>query len=85
MEDKDPKQREIESFDLVNDYERGAYALINQNSTDWAKAGSAGWNSVRGFGHGEMLIRRDLLGESLLVAPRKRGLHQQKGQYENAV
>jgi hypothetical protein len=79
MEDKDPEQREIESFDRVNDDEIGTYALINQNSTDWAKAGSAGWNSVRGFGHGEVLIRRDLLGESLLVAPRKRMVHQQEG------
>jgi hypothetical protein len=62
IEDNDPRQRKIESFDpvLLKHAEIGTYAFINQNSTDWEKAGGAGWTPVEGFGRGETLIRRDL-------------------------
>jgi len=64
IEDNDPRQRKIESFDprLHKGAEIGTYAFVNQNSTDWEEIGGAGWTPVGGFGHGEILIRRDLLG-----------------------
>lgn len=64
IEDNDPRQRKIGSFDpgRLEDAEIGTYAFINQNSTDWERAGLAGWTPVKGFGHGEILIRRDLWG-----------------------
>jgi hypothetical protein len=62
IEANDPRQRKIESFDPVRhkDAEPGTYALINQNATDWSKAGVAGWTLAETFGDGEALIRRDL-------------------------
>jgi hypothetical protein len=64
IEDNDPRQRKIESFDPSQhkDAEIGTYAFINQNSTDWEKASRAGWTWVEAFDYGEMLIRRDLRG-----------------------
>jgi hypothetical protein len=63
FDDNDPRQN-IGSFeaDRLQDAEIGTYAFINQNSADWKKMGRAGWTPVEGFGHGEMLIRRDHLG-----------------------
>jgi hypothetical protein len=63
FEDNDPRKK-VESFDpdRLKDADIGTYALINQNSADWEKAGRAGWCPVEGFGDGEMLIRRDLRG-----------------------
>lgn len=62
IEDNDPCQRKIESFDPVlhKDAENGTYAFINHNSAAWEKAGVAGWALVQTFGDGEALIRRDL-------------------------
>ena len=61
FEDNNPRKK-VQSFDpdRLKDADIGTYALINQNSADWEKAGRAGWCPVEGFGHGEMLIRRDL-------------------------
>ncbi len=40
--------------------EVGTRAWVNSRTVRWREACQAGWNPVHGFGHGEMLIRRDL-------------------------